>query len=104
MEVDIQVKGVAKPLDESHGSALRAQDSAVLASPASERAKHGLDKNAEDLAYQTCVIRQAVTQCKWKRQHPLADGHFGQDAIYEMRRSVRHPAAPTARAEAPALA
>ena len=62
MQVDIQVKGVAKPLDESHGSALRAQDSAVLASPASERAKHGLDKNAEDLAHHQRVIREAVTR------------------------------------------
>jgi len=76
----------------------------VLAGPASERAKHGLDKNVYDLAHQTRVIGQVVTQCKWKREHPLPDGHFGQHAIYQMRRSVRHPAAATARAEAPALA
>jgi len=93
-----------KPLHESHGSALRAHDPAVLAGPASERAKHGLDKNVYDLAHQTRVIGQVVTQCKSKREHPLPDGHFGQHAIYQMRRSVRHPAAATARAEAPALA
>src|SRR5207247_2365052 len=98
------LRSTTKPLHESHGSALRAHDPAVLAGPASERAKHGLDKNVYDLAHQTRVIGQVVTQCKWKREHPLPDGHFGQHAIYQMRRSVRHPAAATARAEAPALA
>ena len=62
MEVDIQIQGVATPLHEGNGSALRAQDSGVLASPTSERSKNRLHKDADDFADKACVICQAVAK------------------------------------------
>jgi hypothetical protein len=39
-----------------------------------------------------------------KREHPLANGNLGKDAVDEVGRGVRHTPAPARRAEAAALA
>jgi hypothetical protein len=93
MQVDIQIQGVAKPLHEGDGSALRVRDSGVLANPTSERSKDRLHKDAEDFAHKACVICQAVAKGERERENPLAYGNLGENTIDKMRCGVGHAAA-----------
>jgi hypothetical protein len=104
VEVDVQIQCVAETLHECHGTALRLTDPPGLASPAAKGSEHCPYKYVKDVPCQPGVIRQAIAKGEGKRQHPLADGHFGKHAIDEVGRGVGHPAATAGRADCPALA
>jgi len=50
------------------------------------------------------VVRTAIAKRVWKREHPLADRDFGQNAVDEVCRGVRHAVAAATGAKAPAFA
>ena len=50
------------------------------------------------------VEGELIAQREGQRQHPLAHGHPGDDAIHQLGGEFAHPAAPARGAEAPALA
>ena len=69
-----------------------------------ERGEQGAEKGAEDLAGERPIVGTAVAKRVGQREDPLADGHFGQDAIDEVCGAVGHAPAAARGAEATPLA
>lgn len=102
--MDVQVQGRAEALNEGDGAALATRRAPLaLCSPA-ERREERTEKGAEDLAGECSVIGAAVAERVGKRQNPLADGYFRQDAIDEVRGGIGHSASSAGGAEATPLA
>ncbi len=69
-----------------------------------EFGEEGTQEGAKDLARESRVVRTAITKRVWKREHPLADRDFGQNAVDQVCRGLRHAVAAATWAKAPAFA
>jgi hypothetical protein len=90
MEMRIEVQRVREALNESDGAATSL---AVRGRNARHAADGSKDRSYKDLQYiphQGRVIGEAIAQCIRNRWHPLADGHFGENTIHQMRGRVEH--------------
>jgi hypothetical protein len=67
----------------------------------SEKRSH---EGAKHLTCEFRVVGTAIAERVWKREHPLADRDFGQNAVDKVCRGVRHAVAATTWAKAPAFA
>jgi hypothetical protein len=76
----------------------------VLSRTPPEFGEEGVQEGAKDLAREARVVRTAITKRVWKREHPLADRDFGQNAVDEVCRGLRHPVAAATGTKAPAFA
>ena len=73
MEVEVQVQGGAKALDERDGAALAARHAQFAARAPAQGREQGAHEGAQDGRAQVSVVGQAVAQRKGQRGHPLAD-------------------------------
>ena len=69
-----------------------------------ELGKEGTQEGAKHLAREFRVVRTAIAKWVWKREHPLADRGFGQNAVDKVCRGVRHAVAAATWAKASAFA
>jgi hypothetical protein len=102
VEVHVQVQGRTESLDKGDRTALAASHLPLISRAPAELGEQGAKEGAQHLARESRVVRTAVAERIGQCQNPLADGHFGQDAIHQMRRCIRH--APTAARGAKAAA
>ena len=100
MEMDIQVQGRAKPLNEGDGTALHPSLTPPISRTPSLRGKEGTEKGSKGVAGECCVVGTSVAKRVGEGEDPLADGHFRQHAVHEMRGGVGHAPAAARRAEA----
>ena len=91
-------------MDERDGAALRSPHFPVLSRTPPELGEKRPQEGAEDFARESRVIGAPITKRIWKREHPLADRDFGQNAVDEVCRGLGHAVAATTRAKAPAFA
>jgi hypothetical protein len=107
VEVHVEAQRAVGALDECDGAdegvLHTAQAEMTLSAPA-QRARERTDEGVEHVGAQAPVVREWVAQGPRQRAHPLANGHFGQDRVDEVRREVAHSAPETRRTEAAALA
>ena len=104
VEVGIEVRGGgSEALHEGDRTALAAAHSPPLASAAAQRCEQGPQEQVQDLAGEACVVGHAVAERKREREHPLAHGDLGKDAIDEVGGGVGH-APPSAGGAKAALA
>jgi hypothetical protein len=75
-------------LHERDGAALWGSHFPVLSRTPPEFGKEGTQEGAKDLARESRVVGTAITKRVWKREHPLADRDFGQNAVDEVRRRL----------------
>lgn len=97
VKVHVQIQGRSEALDHSHAARVTADASPV------ERA-HVVDEDRQRGCHQRGTPRELHPLIHRKRQHPLPDGDFREQALHHVRGALRHSATPTARAEGPALA
>jgi hypothetical protein len=91
-------------LDEADRAALASSHVPLISRAPAEFGEERAKEGAQHLAGESCVVRAAVAERIGQRQDPLADGHFGQDAIHQVRRRLRHAPAAARGAEAAPLA
>jgi len=60
--------------------------------------------NLQYILDQGRVVSEAIAKRQWDRQHPLADRHFRNNTIHQMRGRVGHAPPPTRRTKASFLA
>jgi hypothetical protein len=99
VDMQVQIDGPAEALQRAHGTTLAVRHAKVLFCPPAQRAEDGSEEDAEDLATQLTIVRDAIPKRDWKAQDPLADGDFGKNAIDEVCGCIRHAAASTGGAE-----
>ena|SRR5437870_4023860 len=99
----LRLSAPTEALDDQDGATAPIGD-ALVARAAAEEPEHCADGHAADRAAQVMIPRQQVPQPMRQAQHPLTHWHIGPDVIDQMRSSLRHAAATTARAEPAALA
>jgi hypothetical protein len=87
-------------LNERDRAALPGLNSPVVSRTPPEFSEKRPHEGAEHLARESRVVRTAVAE----REHPLADRDFGQNAINEVCREIRHAVAAATGAKAPAFA
>ena len=104
MEVDVQVQGRAEALNEGDGAALASGPVPPISRAPAELGELGAEEGAEHLAGEPRVVGASVAKRVGEREDPLADGHFGQDAVHQVCRGVDHAPAAARRAEATPLA
>ncbi len=104
VEVDVQVERVAEALHEGDRAAAAVHDSEVLARATAQGPEDRAHVKREDGAAQAGVIRHPQAQRPGQREHPLANGDLGQEAVDEVRSRVGHAASDARRAAAAALA
>jgi hypothetical protein len=93
-----------KALDECDGAALPGLNSPIVSCPPPEFSEKRPQEGAKGFAREPRVVRTAITKLVWKREHPLADWDFGQNAIDEVCRGFGHAVAAATWAKAPAFA
>jgi microcompartment protein CcmK/EutM len=91
-------------LDECNGATLWGSHFPVLSRTSPELGKEGTQEGAKHFAREFRVVRTAITERVWKREHPLADRDFGQNAVDEVCRGIGHAVAAATGAKAPAFA
>jgi hypothetical protein len=75
-----------------------------LPRPPAIEAEQRPDVDGQHGATEAVVPRQQVAQLVGEAEHPLADGHVGQDPIYSVGCALGHAASSAARAETAPLA
>ena len=90
VEMNIQIDGPAKALDESYRAALNIPDAAG-ARPATERGEYGPYENMENAPHQPRVMGQPIAQRHRERKNPLTDRHTWKNPVDKMSRGIRHP-------------
>ena len=75
-------------LDECNGAALWGSHFPVLSRTSPELGEEGTQEGAKDLAREFRVVGTAITERVGKREHPLADRDFGQNAVDEVCRGI----------------
>ena len=91
-------------LYERDGAALWRSHFPVLSRAPPEFGEEGTQEGAEHFARESRVVGTAITERVWKREHPLADRDFGQNAVDEVCRGLRHAVTAATWAKAPAFA
>jgi hypothetical protein len=98
--MQVQVEAAAEALKVAYSRVLVARDlgrALVLDGD-------GLDEDAAEGAGDVRAERRQSSKLEGEREHPLAHGNRGQDAVDEVRGGVGHPAPGAARAQSSALA
>jgi hypothetical protein len=91
MEVGIEVRGGgSEALHEGDRTALAAAYPPPLAGAATQRCEQGPEEEVQDLAGEACVVGHAIAERKGEREHPLAHGDLGKDAVDEVGGGVGH--------------
>jgi hypothetical protein len=103
VEMDVNVECRAESLDCRDRPAL-AVGNALAGRGAPQPGEDAADEHAQHRAGQRGVKGELIAQGEGQRQHPLAHGHLGDDAIDQLGGQLAHPAAPARGAEAAALA
>jgi hypothetical protein len=104
VKVHVQVQRGSKPLDEADRAALAVSQVPLISRAAAEFGKERAKEGAQHLAGEPRVVRAPVAERIGQCQDPLADGHFGQNAVHQVRRGIRHAPAAARGAEAAPLA
>jgi branched-chain amino acid transport system substrate-binding protein len=99
----IGVQGRAEPLDGGEGAALGVGD-ALTDRGATQPGEHAADERVEHGGGQRGVKGELIAQREGQRQHSLAHGDRGDDAIDQLGGQFAHAAASARGAEAPAFA
>jgi hypothetical protein len=80
--------------EEGGGAALVAWDSPFAPGTATKRGKDSPREEAQHVARKGRGVRQAVAQGKGHGEHPLTNGHLGQDPVHQVCGGISHaPAA-----------
>ena len=99
----MEIDAGTKTLHERDSPALAVRYSTRTRTPP-ERGENRTDEDPNHGGQQRGVISDPVAECVGRRQHPLADGYIGNDAVYQMGCRIRHSPASTRRAYASGLA
>jgi len=91
-------------LHECDGSALWGSHLPVLSRAPPEFSEKRSQEGAKNLAREPRVVGTAIAERVGKREHPLADRDFGQNAVDEVCRGLGHAVAAATWAKAPAFA
>jgi hypothetical protein len=103
MKMHVQVERATKALDDGHrtGAAIAlARSLGSLSIEAEQRTR--VDR--KNRTAQSVVPSKSIAKLERKAQHPLPNRRAWEHVVDEMRRTLRHPAASAARAEATAFA
>ena len=101
MEVGIEVRGGgSEALHEGDRTALTAAHPPPLAGAAAQRCEQSPEEEVQDLAGEGGVVGHAVAEREGEREHPLAHGDLGKNAVDEMGGGVGHAPSGTGGTEA----
>ena len=75
-------------MDECNGAALWGLHFPGLSRTSPELGEEGTQEDAKDLAREFRVVGTAISERVGKREHPLADRDFGQNAVDEVCRGI----------------
>jgi hypothetical protein len=101
--MNIRVQGRTEPRDCGDGAALGVGDS-LAGRGATQPGEHAADEHVQHGGGQLGVKGKLIAKREGQRQHPLAHGHPGDDAIDQLGGQFAHAAGPARGAEAPAFA
>jgi hypothetical protein len=104
MEMDVAIQSVAETLDKRDGAALGIPQSHDLFGAAAQMTQYGSGKYTQDITHEPRVISHLVPQRKRHREHPLSNGHNGENMVHQMGRHVCHASSATARTPNASLA
>jgi len=103
VEMRVNVDRSPESLDEAHRPAAPLYDAELVPGTAPQGSEYGAQEDRQHRTAEFVVIRQAVAKGDRKREHPLAHGSFGKDAIHKMGRGIGHPPARARRTESAAF-
>ena len=103
MKVHVQVESPTKSLDDGHRAGAAAAMTRCLGSLSIE-AKQGACVDCKHRATELVIPGEPITKLEGKAQHPLPNRRAREHVVDEMRRTLGHPTAAAARAEAPTFA
>ena len=101
--VDGRREAAAEALDRRDRSA-PAIDDATLASAPTFEAEERAGVDAQDGAAEGVIPGEAIAECMWEREHPLADGDVRQDVVNKISRPGGHSPTPATRTKAASFA
>ena len=104
MEVQVQIERRPEALDEGDRSALLGANIPLPPHTPAKLREQGADEGAQDFAREPRVVGAAIAERIRERENPLPNGRFGQHAIDEVCRRIRHATSAARGAEAAALA
>ena len=103
VEMNRGIQGRTEPLDGGDGAALSVGDS-FADRGATQPVEHAVDEHVQHRGGQRGVEGELIAQPEGQRQHSLAHGHLGEDAIHQLGGQFAHTAAPARGAEATPVA
>jgi len=103
MKVHVQVESPTKALDDGDRASAAVAVTRCLR-PLSVEAEQGARVDCKHRAAELVIPGKSIAKFKGKAQDPLSDRRAREHVVDEMRRTLGHPAAAAAWAEAPTLA